>query len=420
MRSVKLFTSILLAAAITLSCGMFGGETKQAHEVKVALASPELGSGVSDAEFASEKAMTVKTSSGVFSCRKAELSAGNGVILLSLYGADGKEIFGGASDTVHISGEKCAFGGIKYDGIFDVSMLSGKLKIINTLPLEDYVKDVMPYEIGGNQPYEITVAASIMIRTVPLRGKHEKHGFDVCATSCCQNYKGYKYTDERLYEIARSTSGLILTYDGEPIACAYCNSNGGISCSASDAWGSGEVPYLTSVVLDEGEYAERWRKEMTVAELSSRAAKYGAEGEIVDIKLTVADSGYVTRAELTDESGNTVTVEDTSKVRRLFGLRSAKFTVSYYIKADVLTASGDRQVSGSVMTASGIKPISSADMPSILGETDGAHIITVFDGVGSGHGVGFSLAGAKVLLDKGYKAHEIATFFYKGAVISKI
>lgn len=425
MRSLKLFVCIVCAVAITFVCSIAGGADNAVsgnYSVRVALASPELGSGLYNATFSSDGTFTVTLQNGRgYKCSSAHLSCKEGKISITLYDSSQKLIGNHSSPSIMLSGEKCALEGIVYDGDFEVSTVGKQLKIINILPLEDYVKGVMPYEVGIYQHDEITKAFSILVRTVGVHHKHAEYGFDVCATSCCQNYKGYKIYDERLRDIVDSTKGLILTYEGEPISCTYCNSNGGASCPASDAWGGSGVPYLTSVELDEGEYAFNWQKEITLGELSSRAAKYGAEGDITNISLEYSDSGFVVKAVLTDSSGKNTVIEDTSKVRKFFGLNSARFEIEYYITGDIMTADGNKNSSDSILTSDGIRSVSAAEFfESADASGINAEVIAIFNGSGHGHCVGFSLAGAKMLVKKGYKYKDIATFYFKGAVISEI
>ncbi len=422
MRYLKLLLCTVCAAAITLVCSVTGGADAPQHTVRVALAAPELSSGVNSAEFSSNADFTIVLQNGQKRvCRSAYIAASDGNAEISLYNESRQLIGSYTSQTLGIIGEKCTYNGTAYDGEFEVSAVQKQLKIINILPLEDYVKGVMPYEIGSNHHDEITKAFAIMARTVAVHKKHSQYGFDVCATSCCQNYKGYKLYDKRLCDIVDQTKGLILTYCGEPISCAYCNSNGGASCSASEAWGGSGVPYLESVELSEEEYIITWQKEMTASEISRRAAAYGATGDITDIALEYSSAGFVVKAVLSDTNGNTVTIEDTSKVRKFFGLNSAKFEIDYYVTDDITTADGNADYAGSIITADGIRSVSAAEFfKTANASATSAEVVAVFDGSGYGHCVGFSLAGAKTLVKKGYKYKDIATFYFKGAEISKL
>lgn len=416
MRYAKLLICILCAVAITLASTVFKIEGGSEQLVRVAIAAPELSSGAKSALFESSGDMTVVLSGTRFKCRRLKITSGS-ALSLEAYDQSGTLTATKKAAAAIIEG-RLTLDGIAYDGYFEVSLLGGQIKIVNILPLEDYVKGVMPYEIGSNQHDEITKASSIMIRTVALHKKHSEYGFDVCATSCCQNYKGHKISDERLDRIAESTKGIVLTYEGEPISCAYCNSNGGASCPSSDAWGGSPVPYLSSVVLDEGEFADVWQVTMTAHEINERAAAKGAKGAITDISLERSEAGFVKRVVLTDTTGKQIIVEDTSKVRKLFGLKSARFDISYYLTGDILTSDGLKDTAVSVITSDGVAEIDTIHLPA-EGESEYT-VNVVFDGSGHGHCVGFSLAGAKMLVRRGYKYEAIATFYFPGAELSRI
>ena len=106
----------------------------------------------------------------------------------------------------------------EYGGYIEFSANDNGFSIINTVGLEDYVKGVLPYEIGTNESDETTKAFAVLTRTVPLsksKPAHLEDGFDVCTSTCCQIYRGFLKRDERLERIADETKGEILSYDGQ-------------------------------------------------------------------------------------------------------------------------------------------------------------------------------------------------------------
>lgn len=317
-----------------------------------------------------------------------------------------------------------------YLGFF-VFYASSKMKVINVIDMETYTKCVMSNEIGTNATVETRRAFSLLVRTVALHAsKHDKHGADVCYTTCCQVYLGTYRRSAENDAIVDSTKGEYVAYQGEPISCLYHKSNGGASCSSVAAWGNSEIPYLTSVTLKENgdNVSEMWQYTFTQKELydflSSRDAFDGLEGGIHDVSIDGTDpygSGYVTLLSVTDRYGNAVSIKTSEKVRTALKFQSANFTVSYYTDTQVLTADGtvSHQTVKGYLDANGRYvefdsfkqyPVAGSD------STFGADTIR-FDGVGIGHGVGFSSNGSEQLAEQGYSYRYILQFYFQGTEI---
>lgn len=317
-----------------------------------------------------------------------------------------------------------------YLGFF-VFYASSRMKVINVLDIETYTKCVMANEIGTNATVETRRAFSVLVRTVPLHAtKHHKQGADVCYTTCCQVYLGTYRRSAENDAIVDSTKGEYVAYQGEPISCLYHKSNGGASCSSVAAWGNSEIPYLTSVTLKEDgdNVSEMWQYTFTKSELydflSQRDAFDGIQGDIRDVSIDGTDpygSGYVTLLSVTDSYGNVVSVKTSEKVRTALRFKSANFTVSYSAKALAVGADGavSTQTVGGYVDADGNYvefdsfqryPLAGSD------EKIGADTIR-FDGVGEGHGVGFSSNGSEQLAEQGYSYRYILQFYFAGTAI---
>lgn len=319
-----------------------------------------------------------------------------------------------------------------YPGFFKYEAPS-YLKVVNVLDLETYVKCVMANEIGTNVSVETRRAFSVLIRTVPLNSKHESHGFDVCDSECCQVYLGTYRRDRENDAIVDSTKGQYITYEGSPINCLYHSSNGGTSCSSVAAWGGTEIPYLTSVSLKEDSEnpSEIWQYTFTEDELyeflSSRSAFRGLSGGISNVSIEATDpygSGYVTLLSVTDVNLNRVAVETSEEIRKALRFDSANFTVAYSMKANILNAEGETENAavGGYIDENGVyQAFDSFDKLPVAGtdESFGADSI-VFDGIGTGHGVGFSSVGSEQLVAEGYSYRYIIQFYFRGTEISYI
>lgn len=310
-----------------------------------------------------------------------------------------------------------------YFGFFTYSVSEKKLTMINTVPLETYVKCVITNEIGYSASDETVKTFSVLMRTLPQNHKHGSLGFDVCQTTCCQSYYGtYRY-DDRNNRLVDSTRGLICTYNGKPIRTVYHVSSGNATCSSAAAWG-GNISYLTSVALEENN-PYKWKYEYTKDEfckfISSRDSFSKLKGSDLTMKIVDTDpygSDYITHLSVTDGRGNSVDLKGSDKIRVACGYHSANFKLEYVSEQKVLSADGtviSKQVSG-VMTGNGYEAIEGFDdsgykLPS--GDTLSADKLIV-NGQGKGHGVGISKQGSETLADSGYNFKYILSFFYKG------
>ncbi len=317
-----------------------------------------------------------------------------------------------------------------YYGYFEYMVSDGLLKMINVVPMEIYTPCVMGGEIGIDYFSEETCKAfSIMVRTFALRKKHG-NDYQVCSTHCCQVYLGaYRLADVNI-KYAEATKGLYCDYQGSPILALYHNSNGGASCSSLAAWGSSDLPYLKSILTQETEGAKYWNYEYTKEEfykfLKSRSKFSGIKDSNIKMEILETDpygSEFVTKLLVTDGEGNNVTVETAESVRIALGFDSANFDVEYVSDMTVLTSEGKVEtveVKG-ILTEDGYKPFTSFEDSY---KTDSGDEImpekVKINGVGSGHGVGFSIYGSEKLARDGYSYVYILTYFFSGITVEVI
>ena len=110
--------------------------------------------------------------------------------------------------------------------------------MIQKIKFDDYLKGVLPYEIGSNSPLEALKAQAVIARTWALYNS-ERFNIDkyhLCISTQCQVYKPPKVEYKNVHKAIKDTSNLIITYKNKPINSFYHGSNGGISASASESW----------------------------------------------------------------------------------------------------------------------------------------------------------------------------------------
>ncbi len=341
---------------------------------------------------------------------------------MALRGVGGSTV---ALPTKHRSG---AVNTYSYQGYIEYSVNGSKLWVVNCVGLENYTKCVMANEIGTNVSVETRKAFSVLARTVPLNSKHKNQGFDVCCNSaCCQCYYGTHRMSEENNRIVDSTRGLFCAYKSKPIAVLYHNSNGGASCSSVAAWGGDEVPYLTTVFLEEEGETDVWTREYTKEEfykyLKSRRTFSSLKDSNISMQIVETDpygSEYVTVLSVTDGRGNTITVETSEDIRSACGFSSANFDIDYFAEVEITDENGEKKdikITG-VLTPDGIKEFSGFDETyNIEGIGEVSPNKVVINGEGAGHGVGFSAIGSEQLAKDGYSYEYILGFFFTGTTL---
>lgn len=138
-----------------------------------------------------------------------------------------------------------------YRGNFEIRNIDKKIWVINILEIEEYLKGVVPCEIGriSRDLIEAAAAQAIAARTYAYAhlNQYEKLGFDLYATTKDQVYGGILVEDSLTNKAIEKTSGLVLTYKGKPIDAKYHSTCGGRTADFNDIWEGNPVPYLISV-----------------------------------------------------------------------------------------------------------------------------------------------------------------------------
>lgn len=118
-----------------------------------------------------------------------------------------------------------------YRGCLEIGASGGRLRAIDEVDLEDYVRGVIAGEMGAHAPLEALKAQAVASRTYALHslGHWPAAGYDLRDTTDSQVYNGIDSETPATDRAVRETSGLILTMDGRPIAAMFCADCGGVT-----------------------------------------------------------------------------------------------------------------------------------------------------------------------------------------------
>jgi stage II sporulation protein D len=137
-----------------------------------------------------------------------------------------------------------------YRGYLMLIKSGNKINIINVLDIEDYIKGVLPKEVGSDWPIEALKAQAVISRTYAIANlnSHSSQGFDLCSTTHCQVYGGLGTEAVSSNKAVLETKGEILTYEGKPAQTVFHATCGGHTEDPKYIWGWKETPpYLKGV-----------------------------------------------------------------------------------------------------------------------------------------------------------------------------
>jgi SpoIID/LytB domain protein len=137
--------------------------------------------------------------------------------------------------------------GRTYRGRIVVDVLSGKLRAINVLPLEQYLYGVVPAEMPDTWLPAALEAQAVAARSYALASRKAAAPFDVYADGRSQMYLGVSAEKPAATEAVDETAGEVLLYAGHVATTFFSSSTGGWTQSAADAFGGAGKPYLPSV-----------------------------------------------------------------------------------------------------------------------------------------------------------------------------
>ncbi len=278
--------------------------------------------------------------------------------------------------------------------------LTGSLTAVNVVSIEDYLRGVVPAEIGrlGENEIEAVKAQAVAARTYTLSrlGQYAGHGYDLEASVKDQVYGGADAEDTLIDRAIRSTEGQVLTYLGEPIQAYYHANCGGMTEFVERVWDKPPEPYLVPVHDEYCSWAENfsWVEKWSGSALERNISAYldtilslpnGEIGPMIDIKiLRRSPSG---RAE--------VLGVDTEKGH-------------YEIEGDKIRWALKRGEDPGLLLRSTLFDLE------VERDAEGLVDSVIARGRGTGHGVGMCQTGAIGMARCGSSYKEILAHFYPG------
>ena len=305
-----------------------------------------------------------------------------------------------ASDCIAIATDKAGLNKACYNGEFIVTANGNKLNAINVIDIEDYLRGVVPYEIGklDESKFEALKAQAVAARTYAYKhfGSRVAQGFDVYADTRDQVYKGLHSATALTDKAVRETDGVVMTYNGEFITAYYHSTCGG-ETEGVVTWGRPDHPYLKNKPdlrpdgtpwCRESNYTE-WTREFTEDELR----------DLFQINAKEAKANVPSFSSI-----KSMHIQDTLKSGRIHTLVIETNNGSFTAKADKIRWLFKR--GGTILPSSFFRIHKNGND-------------WILKGKGFGHGVGLCQMGARARAQAGQSYIQILTHYYPGITLEK-
>ncbi len=321
---------------------------------------------------------------------------------------------------IYIRGEDESINGYGYTGVFHLTREQDGIVIVNELPIEDYVRCVLPSEMPGSFGKEALKAQAVCARTFAYDqmrgGSYAKYGANMDNTTAYQVYHAAEPTDST-NQAVEETAGEVLLQDGNLITCYYFSTSSGAT-ETLEVWDTESPEYLETVMAF-AENTDSLSLETVFMEFISSAPEsadsaspYYRWDAVLDIigkqdtdygkiqELQVKErskAGYVLQLDIICKNG-TKTLEKENEIRNYLGKYLQELTLQ----------------DGTVRE--GFTTLPSACFR-IAGVTDDEIKLR---GGGFGHGIGMSQYGADSLAGQGYTYDEILNYYYHNVTLMTI
>jgi SpoIID/LytB domain protein len=300
----------------------------------------------------------------------------------------------------------------------------GTYTLVNEVPLESYLRGVVPNEIGTTAPTAAVEAQTIIARTYALRnlGRFVTDNYQLCADTHCQVYYGLTGATPKTDKAIAATRSMVLTYNNQLVDALYSSTTGGVTAYFSDVWNGEDRPYLSPVVdaptnlwnlseqslADESNFKKFIHQREGFNESTWNTFRWNKETALDDINqllkrfLEIKNSPYA----------KFNTVEAMSVVKRSKSGRILELAVKTDIGVFTLEKDEIRSAFAAPRsTLFYIEPLNKGTV-NLWGYA--------FIGGGLGHGVGLSQTGAQNLAKLGWSNAKILQFYYPGTQIKSL
>ena len=300
------------------------------------------------------------------------------------------------------------FNGRHWRGELLVSAGVDGLVVVNRLRMDDYVRGVVPLEIGTTSSGD---AAAVEAQAVTARSYavtrlgRSQRAYDMTATTQDQVYGGADAETQVGNASVEATRGLVLLYGGAVVNAPYHANCGGSTAEPQDSWRASAEPYLRRVsdqipgtnrfYCDQAPRF-RWTRTFGADELREAVSRYvralpggaGSVGAVTNVTVTaVTPAGRVGTLTVDTDRGRWALRGN--EIRAALRSTAGELLYSTYFSVDVVPGRG------------GVERL-------------------ILNGGGNGHGVGMCQSGAIGRARAGQDFRTILRTYYPGTTVGTI
>ena len=306
------------------------------------------------------------------------------------------------------AGGTIGFNGRRWRGELLVSLADGGLIVVNRVRMDDYLRGVVPLEIGTSSR---TDAAAVEAQAITARSYavtrigDTRRAYDLTATIQDQVYGGASVETAIGSASIDATQGLVLLYGGRVVSAPYHANCGGSTAAPQDSWRASAEPFLqrvsdqvpgtTRYYCDQAPRF-RWTRTIGEGELREAVARYvrtlpggaGGIGAVTNVAVTaVTPAGRVGTLTVDTDRGRWSLRG--GEIRSALRSPAGELLFSTYFSVDVVQGRG------------GVRSL-------------------ILKGGGNGHGVGMCQSGAIGRARAGQDFRTILRTYYPGTTVGTI
>ncbi|MGH3074524.1 MAG: SpoIID/LytB domain-containing protein, partial [Gaiellales bacterium] len=195
-----------------------------------------------------------------------------------------------------------------WHGYLRVIRSGSSLMLVDVVPLEYYLRGVVPSEMPSSWLPAALRAQAVAARSYAVATRHPTSLFDAYADTRSQVYGPMEHEAAGSNAAVADTAHKVLWYSGSVAVGFFSSSSGGWTASEQAAWGSGGEPYLVPV-RDRYDGAQglnpnhNWTPRVFTPRGLARAI--GVSGKVRSVDLTIdGPSQRVTHATFHRDAGN--------------------------------------------------------------------------------------------------------------------
>ncbi len=212
----------------------------------------------------------------------------------------------------------------KYRGTIELRRFKGSVRAIDDIPLEDYVRGVIAWEMPSSWHAAALGAQAVAARSYALAESVAGGPFDVYSDTRSQMYGGLTAETPATDAAVAETANKVLTYKGKVATTFFFSSSGGRTANVEDIWSGSPVPYLVAVD-DPGDAIATYHRWVPRTFTATSLGTLFGTGPVRTIAIARNKSGRVGTLTLTTSRGRKVLRGSDARTRG--ALRSTWFSL---------------------------------------------------------------------------------------------